>query len=387
MQVGQTFIFSAFIRDIAERKRAEIDLQQAKDIAEAARIRQNPALLGATILMLSSADLSGDAASSRELGIPIYLTKPIIQSELWNAIINTLRRAAQQDIPAPPVSPLTAPGTQQRFRILLAEDNPVNQTLTVRMLEKRRHQVEVVSTGKEALAALTRHTFDLVLMDVQMAEMDSIEATAAIRAQEHQTSAHLPIIAMTAHAMKGDQERCLAAGMDSYVAKPMQGDDLYSAIGRLLKDALAPEIAPLEPPVDVPTALRSMDGDKAMLADVVEVFHQDYPRHVRAFREAISDNVVHQLERAAHSLKGTLGAVGATTAYALASELETMGRAAHLEGASIALAKLTQTGLGRGHWRINHVAHVVDLTQLAALAARMQSAKASLAWNATDIDA
>jgi CheY-like chemotaxis protein len=116
----------------------------------------------------------------------------------------------------------------------LAEDNVVNQTLAVRMLEKRGHRVEVVCTGKAALAALTQHAFDLILMDVQMPELDGLETTAAIRVQERESGGHLPIIAMTAHAMKGDRERCLAAGMDDYVAKPVKAVDLYAAIDRLL---------------------------------------------------------------------------------------------------------------------------------------------------------
>jgi HPt (histidine-containing phosphotransfer) domain-containing protein len=131
-----------------------------------------------------------------------------------------------------------------------------------------------------------------------------------------------------------------AAGMDGYVAKPMKADDLYAIIDRLLRDELAPDTSPIEPPIDVSIALRTVDGDKTLLADVVEVFHQDYPRHVRALREAVSNNDAHQLERAADSLKGAPGAVGATIAYTLASELETIGRAARLERASTAIEKL-----------------------------------------------
>jgi HPt (histidine-containing phosphotransfer) domain-containing protein/CheY-like chemotaxis protein len=150
----------------------------------------------------------------------------------------------------------------------------------------------------------------------------------------------IPLHVMTAHALKGDEERYLIAGMDGYVAKPIKADDLFAIIDRLLRDKLAPDASPSEPPVDVPTALHSADGDKALLADVVEVFYQDYPGHVRALREAVSDNNAPQLERTAHSLKGALGTVGATIAYTLASELETMGRAVHLEGAGTALHKL-----------------------------------------------
>ncbi|HEX9867598.1 MAG TPA: response regulator, partial [Candidatus Tectomicrobia bacterium] len=198
----------------------------------AARLGQDPTLVGATILMLSSADLSGDAARCRELGISRYLTKPIVQSDLWEAIMTTLRMPAHDDRLVPSVLPPIPFASPQGWRILLAEDNVVNQLLAVRMLEKRGHQVEVVGTGKAALAALAQHTFDLVLMDVQMPEIDGFEATAAIRAREHEGGGHLPIIAMTAHVMKGDQERCLAAGMDDYVAKPVKAADLYAAIDR-----------------------------------------------------------------------------------------------------------------------------------------------------------
>jgi CheY-like chemotaxis protein len=136
----------------------------------------------------------------------------------------------------------------------LAEDNVVNQLLAVRMLEKRGHQVEAVGTGKAALAALAQHAFDLILMDVQMPELDGFEATAAIRARERESGGHLPIIAMTAHVMKGDQERCLAAGMDDYVAKPVKAADLYAAIDRQLTGMPTPDQA---------TGQRSIDHTSA----------------------------------------------------------------------------------------------------------------------------
>jgi PAS domain S-box-containing protein len=209
----------------------------------AARLRQDPTLVGATILMLASPDLAGDAARCRELGISTYLTKPLAQSDLWGAIMTTLRKPAHDDRPAPPVPPAILSDRPRGWRILLAEDNVVNQMLAVRMLEKRGHQVAVVGTGKAALAALAQHSFDLILMDVQMPELDGFEATATIRARERNSGGHLPIIAMTAHAMKGDQERCLAAGMDGYVAKPMKAADLYAAIDRLLMGMSTPDQA------------------------------------------------------------------------------------------------------------------------------------------------
>jgi CheY-like chemotaxis protein len=137
--------------------------------------------------------------------------------------------------------------SHRRLHLLLAEDNVVNQRLAVRLLEKRGHTVVAVGNGQEALAALRQQRFDLVLMDVQMPEMDGLEATAAIREHEKQSGSHLPIIAMTAHAMQGDRERCLAAGMDDYVVKPMQATDLYAAIERLLPETLNPAASAAEP--------------------------------------------------------------------------------------------------------------------------------------------
>jgi signal transduction histidine kinase/DNA-binding response OmpR family regulator len=216
----------------------DAQMPEMDGFAVAARIKEDPALAGATMLMLSSADLPEATARCRALGIAVYLTKPITPSDLWEAITTALGRPAPQDSPRPPAIPRKAAAGPRRLRILLAEDNVVNQRLVMRLLEKRGHQVEVVGTGHEAVAALAQQTFDLVLMDVQMPEMDGLEATAAIRAQEHATGTHLPIIALTAHALKGDQEQCLAAGMDAYVAKPMQADELYAAIDRLLPSAM-----------------------------------------------------------------------------------------------------------------------------------------------------
>ena len=182
--------------------------------AVAARMRKDPILANAMILMLSSADFLGDSARCRALGIHVYLTKPVRQAELREAIVTALSSTAPAHAP-PAIAPAaTAPTLSQHYHILLAEDNPVNQTLGLRMLEKQGHTVVVVANGQEALTALTRESFDLVLMDVQIPIMDGFETTAAIRAQEERSGAHLPIIAMTAHAMQGDREQCLHVGMD-----------------------------------------------------------------------------------------------------------------------------------------------------------------------------
>jgi signal transduction histidine kinase/DNA-binding response OmpR family regulator len=222
----------------------------------AARIKADPSLAGATILMLSSDDLAGDSARCRELGIDLYLTKPITQAELWEAIMTGLSHSTRE-CPAPSHAPQSiTPAPFRPLRILLAEDTPVNQTLVVRLLEKQGHSVSVVEDGRAALDALAPHAFDLVLMDVQMPVMDGLEATAAIRAQEKTNGAHIPIIAMTAHAMQGDRERCLAAGADDYVAKPMKAAELYAAIDRALRTGAALNTPVIEPLTDLPAALQ-----------------------------------------------------------------------------------------------------------------------------------
>ena len=198
--------------------------------ALAGRIKQHPELARATIMLLSSATQHSDAARCQQLGIAAYLTKPIKQSELLNAILTVLHPSSAKT-PKPAHRSLL-PGNRRRLHILVAEDNAINQRLVVRMLEKRGHTVRVAGNGKEVLAALKSEAFDLVLMDVQMPEMNGFEATAAIRAWEQGT--HIPIIAMTAHALKGDRERCLAAGMDAYVSKPLLAPQLFEAIESMI---------------------------------------------------------------------------------------------------------------------------------------------------------
>ena len=183
-------------------------------------IRNDPELAMATIMMLSSNDLAGDAARCRALGIAAYLCKPIRPSELRDAILEALGMTAGATTPPRVV----APGSEsavRALRILLAEDNTVNQRLVTRVLERRGHSVAVAVDGRQAVEAVRAERFDLVLMDVQMPEMDGFEATAVIREREASTGKHLPIVALTAHAMKGDEERCREAGMDAYLTKPL----------------------------------------------------------------------------------------------------------------------------------------------------------------------
>jgi two-component system, sensor histidine kinase and response regulator len=234
--------------------------------AVAERIKKNPCLKGVTILMLSSGDQRDMEVRCRQVGVTVYLRKPIARSELWDALITALRRPEGQEVQeeqCPRRNDVSAVqhhqemALRQRLRILLAEDNVVNQRLVVRLLEKYGHTILVASTGREVLAALAQQPVDLVLMDVQMPEMDGLEATAVIREQERQRGGHLPIIALTAHAMKGDQERCLATGMDDYISKPINAQTLSAAISRVLNDPTPLNILPSELPLSLAVAVEA----------------------------------------------------------------------------------------------------------------------------------
>jgi len=194
----------------------------------AAEMKRTELFSGASLLMLTAANQRGDAALCRELGAAAHITKPVAGKPLVDAI-----RVALGGRVSSRVAPRSVSRSSTGIEILLAEDNPVNQKVAVRLLEKRGYSVQVAATGREALDAVNQKPFDLILMDVQMPEMDGIEATIAIRAREKITGGHIPVIALTAHAMSRDRERCLAAGMDGYASKPIQIEELESEITRL----------------------------------------------------------------------------------------------------------------------------------------------------------
>jgi len=209
----------------------------------AEQIRGGLGLTGATVMMLTSAGNAGDAARCRELGIGAYLTKPVRQFELLEAIRTVLgeRTTPGRATPASLVTRHSLRENRRALQVLLAEDNPVNQVVAMRLLEKRGHHVTLAKDGREALAALEVKVFDVVLMDIEMPEMDGFAATHAIREREKISGAHLPIIAMTAHAMQGFRERCLAAGMDNYITKPIDANELFKTIEGLLREQPAVE--------------------------------------------------------------------------------------------------------------------------------------------------
>jgi signal transduction histidine kinase/CheY-like chemotaxis protein len=318
------------------------------------RIKQNPELAGTTIIVLTSAGQRGDGARCRELGVAGYLTKPIKQSELREAILASLGgRSGEKDRIAL-VTRHSLRESRRRLRLLVAEDNPVNQTLVIRLLEKRGHSVVVANNGREALAILEKAAFsgfDLALMDIQMPEMDGLEATAAIREKEKSSGKHLPIIALTAHAMKGDEDRCLAAGVDGYLSKPIQHEELFAAIECLLPSAtepLAPSSARPElsefkiqdSTFDYAAVLASFDGNTELMGEIAGVFLKDSPKLIVEIRLALTQGDSKALDHAAHSLKGSVSTFAAPAAYQAALRLETMGRECDLTHAEEAFQNL-----------------------------------------------
>ena len=201
----------------------------------AQEIKQNPDLAKSTIIMLNSSKTKGDAAPWKKLGVSAFITKPIRQSELMDAIMHILGNTSEESAPEIPSSKPSPQEPCPAYRVLVAEDNLINQKVVCYMLEQNGHQVTSAHNGQEALDVLEKNLFDVVLMDVQMPKMDGFEATAAIRKKETETGSHLPVVALTAHAMKGDRERCLEAGMDDYVSKPIKPEELFATINRVIK--------------------------------------------------------------------------------------------------------------------------------------------------------
>lgn len=318
------------------------------------RIKHRPLLASATVMMLSSGQRADDVRR-HELGIAACLTKPVKQSDLFDTILTVLSgaAAATHDTTAPPHGSL--PLNHRRLHILVAEDNAVNQRLALKLLEKRGHTVVVAGNGKEALAAYTAQKFDLILIDVQMPEMDGFAATSVIRERETRaasagdeqiaTATHIPIVAMTAHAMKGDRERCLAAGMDSYISKPLRAQQLYEIIESLVapdteaKNVDA-EAEAAEPVFDREALLARLEGDQELLREIVGLFLDEAPGLLRAIRQALERGDAASLEGSSHALKGSLANFGAKGAYQMALKLETIGGGGDLSGASETLAQL-----------------------------------------------
>jgi two-component system, sensor histidine kinase and response regulator len=285
--------------------------------AVASKIQQDPDLPAATVMMLTSGGQRGDAIRCREVGISAYLTKPVRQVELREAMLKVLGMKNEKSDDKKLVTRHSMREARRQLKVLLVEDNAINRELAVRLLKKRGHTISVAGNGNEALTAVEAEQFDVVLMDVQMPEMDGFEATAEIRRREVSSGKHLPIVAMTAHAMKGDRERCLAAGMDAYISKPIQFDELIEVTESLVGGE-RPEGAPW----DIEVALGRVGGDYALLADLASIFCEQIPKLLGAVQKAFAAKNLQELKRATHSLRSALATFAADSATEAAAKME-----------------------------------------------------------------
>jgi two-component system sensor histidine kinase/response regulator len=309
-------------------------------------IKSSPELSPATIMMLTSGGQRGDAAKCSELGISAYLLKPVRQNELRDAIAKVLQKNQKEEAPMITRDTLkAAAGPNAGLDILLAEDNPVNQKLAIRLLEKRGHRVSMANNGREALDALAVKSFDLVLMDVQMPEMDGLTATRQLRQKEASTGRHQPVVAMTALVMKGDRERCIEAGMDGYLSKPIRPQELDELLDSYAPPAPAP-VAAAEPAAApevclcLEELLERVDGDVSFIAELLAMLRDMYPEQIQAMHAAIAAGDCTALQRVAHALKGALGNLAAPIASTVAGELEAMAGSGHIQNATAAVKEL-----------------------------------------------
>ena len=338
----------AFDAVILDHQMPDMD---GEDVARA--IQANPGLTGVRILILTSAGQRGDAKKFKDLGCSAYLTKPVRQSQLLDALAEALvevekpeKEAEKPSRPDIITRHSLGEGLARSARILLAEDNMVNQKVAIRILEKGGHRIDAVANGKEALEALNRVQYDIVLMDVQMPEMDGYAATQEIRSPQSAVR-NIPVIAMTAHAMKGDREKCLAAGMDDYISKPVKPKELLEIVQRwACKQVLHPVVkndkprAPMSSPVDMKHLQEITGGEKDFEREITELFLKDTGKHLSGLKRAIDEGNASALEREAHTVKGAGLNMGADKFGELALALEKKGRSGSFEDAQDMLTEL-----------------------------------------------
>jgi CheY-like chemotaxis protein/HPt (histidine-containing phosphotransfer) domain-containing protein len=315
----------------------------------AKRVKESPYGGDLKIIMLTSMGQKGDAAECAKWGISGYLVKPVKQSDLLDAIM--MAQGHSDDEALPLITRYAIEEARRRLRILVVEDNVMNQRVAQAMLEKRGHTVIIASNGREGIDTLEKEELDLVLMDVQMPEMDGFEATRLIRERQGATGEYIPIVAMTAHAMKGDRDKCLAAGMDDYISKPIRDADLFSVIEKFAgtqekkmqvkplhrKDDTDPKAQSV---FDLSEAMKSVDGDKALFGEIANLFFESAAENMSKIREGIVNSDASAVETAAHSIKGSVSNFGAKRAFEAAYRLECMGRQGELKDAENAESEL-----------------------------------------------
>jgi two-component system sensor histidine kinase/response regulator len=306
---------------------ADAVMPEVDGFSLARQIATDEALSQAKVIILTSASAVPKRPRGTDRTIVSQLTKPVKQSDLMDAILDAFarveRRPSPERVPRAPVN--------RRLRVLLADDNPTNQKLVELLLEQQRHRVTTVSNGRQAVDKAAKQRFDLVLMDVQMPEMDGFQATAAIRDRERDTGVHTPIVAMTAHAMAGDRERCLASGMDAYLSKPLRPDDLIATIAQFFPANGAPAAAPRAPrgagprrtpSIDQEALLADFGHSRKVLIEVIGVFLTDAPAYLDRIRAAAAARDDSSVAAAAHALKGSVGLFSKGAAYEAARALE-----------------------------------------------------------------
>ncbi len=311
--------------------------------ALAERIRKRAELVATRIILLTSGDHPGDLARSRELGIDAYLLKPVQEEELLEAIHRVMSRetaAASSAGRAGAGTGLTADAAPiaASLRILVAEDNAFNSTLLEQLLERRGHRVRVAVDGREALDVLATEPFDLLLLDVQMPELDGFEVVTELRKRERETGAHLSVVALTARLRDEDRARCLAAGMDDYLGKPIRTDELWAAIDRVLAREAGPE--PESRGLLDPSVLLAACGDDESLLDTIcTAYRTHLPGHLAALQIALDDSSATRLREAAHRLCGVVSAFS-TVAGDVASSLEDEAASGRLDAAGPLVMRL-----------------------------------------------
>jgi CheY-like chemotaxis protein len=316
----------------------------------AERIRERPHLQDCRLIILSSAGQTENWARCQELGISRYLIKPVKQSDLRDSMVRVLSAGEEPRSPAGTAPPAVA-RARRTLRVLLAEDGLVNRRVAREFLERRGHRVVAAKNGREAVDAVAREAFDLVLMDVQMPEMDGFEATREIRRKEQSTGTHIPIVAMTAGAFKDDRERCLDAGMDDYLSKPIRSAALYEIIEAIAvprradqesipAESIPAESIPAESIMDQNVALDQIGGDEELLRELMTIFIEESGKLVPALRVAIEQQDTAEVRRLAHTIKGAASHLAAPSVAETALYLETMGKKGELAGADEALTRL-----------------------------------------------
>ena len=302
------------------------------------------------LLLMTKSSKKIDLGLHENAGIDGFLTKPIGLAPLIESLTVVMGKAATNQDSNGVTSPLTKPDstTQRPLRILVADDNHINQKVAASLLENFGHRADVVANGHEAIEAYKLVPYDIVLMDVQMPELDGFEASRKIRALEKKKNRHTPIIAMTAHARKEDKEKCLAAGMDDYVSKPVKPQDLKAAIARRVAATMVIQ-QPIEPPTEAPAqadvlnfsrALELVDGNRELLCEVARIFLNQYPKVIEETRRALSQEDYDTLTSAVHSLVASVGQIGGQRACAAARKLELMSSAGDRSQVPAALAEL-----------------------------------------------